>query len=107
MLLDLICKRYPGRRPSDYYAGLDEYQAFQLDAALALRGKIEDSDDNQLLIWQLLDGMRMVAQSQGAKVKKIPMPERTIQEPSDEEPLLADLLNQLGGAGMVMVQENG
>ncbi len=35
-MLDLVCRRYPVRRPSDYLE-LDEYTGIQLDFAMAFR----------------------------------------------------------------------
>lgn len=42
-MLDLVCKRYPGRRPSDYLEIDDPYTALQLDYAIASKHNQADN----------------------------------------------------------------
>lgn len=103
VLLDLICTRYPGRRPSDYYGDLSDYEAFQLDGAMALKGKAADNDYNQMMLWSILEAVRGVIATLGGKPKKLPKPKPTIQtKVEDREPTVEEVLAALGGAGTII-----
>lgn len=45
-MLDLVCKRYPGRRPSDYLPHLSDYDAFRLDAGIAFKSAQIEREDS-------------------------------------------------------------
>lgn len=102
-LLDLICTRYPGAKPSEYYGNLDRYQAFQFDLAMALKGKIRDQEHETDQLFVILEGMRGIMKAQGAKPKPLQQPKhRVFMESEDNElPLLSDILGALGGQGTV------
>ncbi len=102
----MICQRYPGRRPSDYYGELDSYQAFQLDAAMAFKGKAGDNDYNQMMLWTILESVRGLMMVMGGKPKKLPKPKPTIVPPKEKDdlPSVEEVLNALGNSGTVMQQ---
>lgn len=103
-LLDLVAKRYPGTKPSDYYGDLDDYSAFQLDAALALKGKIRDQEHEMDVVHLLLEGMVGIMKAQGAKPKQLQKPRKVDFEHDEHQqdlPLASDVLAVLGGAGTV------
>lgn len=102
-LLDLVAKRYPGTKPSDYYGELDDYSAFQLDAAIALKGKIRDQEHEMDIVHLLLEGMVGIMRSQGARPKKLHKPEKIVFEDKEEDdlPHVNELLQALGGVGTV------
>jgi hypothetical protein len=80
--------------------GLDEYQAFQLDLALAVKGMLRDKEAQNDNIYTLLQGMRGIMKAQGAKPGKIPKPKPLVNPPVDERiPTLRDVLEAFGGAG--------
>lgn len=102
--MDLICQRYPGTKPSDYLGIEDEFTAFQLDAALAIKGMQREQKIRNyhisLIDWHILQ----VCRSLGAKgiPKQPPKLELdTPIKPSDELPSLKDVLARLGGTGTV------
>ena len=74
-MLDLICRRYPGRRPSDYLE-LQAYEAFQLDYALAFDGFITEEDVNNSRLDAILSYIHGVAKvlagGKGKGYKSIP-----------------------------------
>ena len=103
MILDLICSRYPGTRPSQFYGQLDDYEAFQFDAAMALRGQIEDRDYDSQVLHVVLEGLRGVMKSNGAEVDRLTAPKRTVIEHHEDEVYeVSDLLEYFGGKGVVM-----
>lgn len=75
MLLDLIANRYPGTRPSDLYGlkspdnpdGLDEYQAFQLDAGLAFRYSALEKQDTARYVHEIREAIKLTGRFHGAK----------------------------------------
>lgn len=75
MLLDLIAHRYPGTKPSDLYGlkspdnpnGLDEYQAFQLDAGLAFRYSNLERQDQARYVHELRESIKLTGRFHGAK----------------------------------------
>lgn len=75
MLLDLIATRYPGTRPSELYGlrspdnpnGLDEFQAFQLDAALAFRYATLEKQDQARYVHELRESIKLTGRFHGAK----------------------------------------
>lgn len=102
--LDLVCSRYPGRRPSDYRDDLDEYQSLQFDVAMAYRGMIEDYDHEQQIVYQLLSGMVGVMKSNGAKNVRLEKPRKTIQPRRNRELNIQEIISSLGGDGVVLQQ---
>ena len=82
MLLDLIAARYPGTRPSDLYGRtdpdlprdhpsnkgkLDEYQAFQFDAALAYRYSALERQESARYVHELREAIKLTGRFHGAK----------------------------------------
>ncbi len=80
-MLDLIARRYPGTRPSDLYgrltddnpAGLDDYQAFEFDAAVAYRYSSLEAEDDQANLTFIVNELRAIMRTMGNKQAK---PER-------------------------------
>lgn len=124
-LVDYICKRYPGKKPSDYLGVTDELTAFDLDAALATKGEIEDRKFLLKLFQQLNDNIAqglqdnamLIAKALGAKVrKKKRSPDRKVIEAQpkvhqtlpenvtdvEKLPSLEEALSALGGRGTVI-----
>lgn len=72
-LLDLIAKRYPGTRPSDLYGrkspdnldGLDDYQAFEFDAATAYRYDALEQEAQQEQLSFIMNGIRAIMRTMG------------------------------------------
>lgn len=75
MLLDLVASRYPGTRPSDLYGrktednpdGLDEYEAFQLDAGLAWRYHNLEKQDAAQAIHEIRESIKLTGRYHGLK----------------------------------------
>lgn len=83
--------------------GLDDYQAFQFDIAVAWKGHLRDEESKQQELYSLLEGMRGIMQSNGAKVAKLPKPKTLIKDPrADEVPKLSEVLNAFGGKGVMV-----
>src|SRR3954470_20694163 len=72
-LLDLIARRYPGTRPSDLYGrkspdnpnGLDDYQAFQFDGAVAHRYYNLEQEEQQANLTFLSNELRAIMRTMG------------------------------------------
>lgn len=75
MLLDLIAQRYPGTRPSELYGlktpdnptGLDEYQAFQFDGALAFRYSTLEQERFSRAMHEIRESIKLTGRYHGAK----------------------------------------
>jgi hypothetical protein len=94
--VDLVCTRYPGTKPSEYLDIQDRYTAFQLDVAVALKGKDRDNETNNNYLEYIKEHIVLVARCLGykppAKKKQIiPKKDLTVNE----------ALKMLGGAGVV------
>ena len=100
--MDLICHRYPNRRPSDYLE-LDEWSGFQLDSALALKADRAEKELLTDIISAIRDDLKIIMRGLGVKVKETRRPKR---EPIDngEIPPLEEVLASLGGQGVVLAQ---
>ncbi len=103
-LLDLVAKRYPTTKPSDYMPHLDEYDAWQLDSALALRYSLEEKEDfaeHLHIVKEHIKGLMKVLGAKGIKVKQY---ERQFSNKpkkennsDDDLPLVSDIMKSLGG----------
>jgi hypothetical protein len=103
-LVDLICKRYPGTKPSEYLEIEDKWTAFQLDSALALKGFREDAKLQTYYVDTINYYILQVCKCLGAKgIPKKP-PEYQIDKEVDTKDLrpLEQVLKELGGAGSVI-----
>jgi len=99
MLLDIISKRYPHQKPSDYLGIEDSWTAFQLDSALAMAGETRDRDFLISLVESINDHLVNVMRSMGAKIKK---KAPVSQAESIEGKPLNEVLARIGGAGVVV-----
>ena len=99
VLLDLVCRRYPGRRPSDYLE-LDEWEGFQFDIALALKSELLDRENqaNQLDVVRI--GIDNICRGLGMKVKS--KKRKPLIESEDMKPSAEQLVAGLGGKGVVI-----
>ena len=106
LLVDLVCKRYPGQKPSEYLGISDEAEAFSLDMALATRSELLDKDFLLLNINALHETINNVSRSMGAKIKQQPYKPillgKTKEKKTSELPNLVDVLAALGGTGVVL-----
>lgn len=102
-MLDIVCHRYPGTKPSDYYEFDDDYTALQFDMAMAFKGFLKDAERNNDNVYTLLTGMRAIMMSNGAKPGKIPKPKKLVRpEPTTELPSINQILEALGSKGAVI-----
>src|SRR3954449_10079468 len=89
-LLDLIARRYPGTRPSDLYGrlspenpnGLDDYQAFEFDAAVAYRYSSLEKEDEQYNLTFITNELRAIMRTMGNKQAKPEKIRRTLGKSS-------------------------
>lgn len=102
-MLDLVCSRYSGKKPSQYLGINDDVSAFEVDSAIALKGHFEEVEMENARNEAILQGLDNVCRSFGAKVPKKTYYKKLLEEEEkdDELPLLDDLLIQLGGNGVV------
>lgn len=77
-MADLIAHRYPGTRPSQLMGVTTEWEAFQLDAALARKAHDEEQDKLMILV-------RAIYKSQGMDIKENRKTELD-QSPANDEP---------------------
>ncbi len=89
----MICRRYPGTRPSDLYGrkspsnpdGLDNFRAFQFDAALAYRYDAIEREDRQHDLNFIMNGIRAIMRAMGVSQAKHQPYQRKIGKTSDRE----------------------
>lgn len=90
-------------KPSDFMAFDNDYDAFQFDMAVAWKGYLLEKEELHQTITTLLNGMRNIVLSNGAKMDKIPKPKPLIKPANwGETPTLKEILAQFGGSGVVM-----
>jgi hypothetical protein len=68
-MVDLICKRYPGKKPSDYLKIKDEYTAIQVDYAVALKQQMKDFEIEIDMQDNVLQALYDICKCLGAKPK--------------------------------------
>lgn len=96
-LLDLVCSRYPGRRPSDLMGMDDEYEALKFDIGVAHKSVLLEREKENELLHTLLIGMRNIVISNGAEMPNIKPPKPLFKRKNyDETPRLADVLRAVG-----------
>jgi hypothetical protein len=92
-----VCHRYPLRRPSELYGlksdenpdGLDDVQAFELDAALALRYSSIENENWWEKMNYLNNGMRGIMRSLGNDKAKDVIFVKKIADTDDEKKAVA------------------
>jgi hypothetical protein len=110
-ILDLICRRYPGSRPSDYFDNLDSVQKFQLDAGLALKYHLIETDERLDMVEAIQASVKNVVQALSSKkLKKDRKRKRLTVDPEKEVdnsrlPTLSELTKQYSGGKTVIVHE--
>jgi len=100
MLIDLVCKRYPNQKPSDYLDIKDSYTAFQLDTALALAGETSDREFVVNLVESINDHLVNVMRSMGAKIKV--KSRGGSKTPISKDKHVNEVLMAIGGTGSVV-----
>lgn len=108
-MLDLIARRYPNKRPSDFIEGIDEIQAMEFDVALAIKYKtLEDEAQNEKII-ALINTIENTIRAQGGKIEQKNLPPSVIkpytaddEETIEELPFIEDVIQGLSG-GMTYV----
>jgi hypothetical protein len=99
----MICRYFPSEKPSRYLKIEDEYLAYQVDSALALREFREDREFLGELINNAAEAIIYnLARAFGAKVRK-PVKKAKINE--DKPKPLSQALLELGGKGTVIVKK--
>lgn len=89
-------------KPSDFMGFDNDYDAFQFDMAVAWKGYLMEKEEEQQFITTLLNGMRNIVLSNGAKMDKIPKPKPLLKPKNwGEMPTLSEILTQFGGSGVV------
>lgn len=80
----------------------NDYDAFQFDMAVAWKGYLLEKEEQQQFITTMLNGMRNIVLSNGAKMDKIPKPEPLLKPKNwGEVPTLKEILAHFGGSGVV------
>lgn len=105
----MIATRYPNRLPSDYVDGLDDWQAFQLDAALAVKYSLVEKDEKLDMLESIHGAIENLMRAQGAKIPKRKNRDRLVkvEEKKDEVPLIDDLLEAFaGGTSVININES-
>lgn len=87
--LDLVCKRYPGNRPSEYM-GLEGYDGLRYDIACAYLGEYSEYDRENALNDEIINCIVALMKVNGAKRVKAPKRERLVAEFSDKKEVTFD-----------------
>lgn len=93
-MVDLVCKRYPGTKPSDYLDIDDPFIALQLDYAVAYKHDKLEKDEQY-------ERFKMQLKANGMEIQE----KKTAPE-LVEPPVVDDLMRAFGGKGVV-VRKNG
>lgn len=79
----------------------NDYDAFQFDLAVAWKGYLMEKEEQQQIITTMLEGMRSIVLSNGAKMDKIPKPQPLLKPKNWGEPMsLDEILKKFGGSGV-------
>ena len=111
-LLDLLARRYPNKRPSDFIDGLDGWQALQYDTAIAIKYSTLEKEEAFTHTEALLSALDNVMRVQGAKIPKrkpsksviVPYNKNTNKE--TDVPSITDLINDYSG-GLTVLDMKG
>lgn len=99
--LDLICKRYPGTKPSEYLK-LEGYEALRFDLSCAYLGEYSDYDREYAMLDEVLSGFVMLARCQGSKKARVPSRKKLVGSLIEKEPTTSEVISQLMTTGTVM-----
>lgn len=101
-MLDLVCQRYPGKRPSDYLEIEDPYTALQLDYAVAIKHQQEDFEYDGSKIDVILNALKPIGTALGVKYTEVKPDAKNTIMPQD---LPVDtVLAMLGGKGTKVIR---
>lgn len=68
---------------------------------IAWKGYLRDQENEQNLLYSMLEGMAGIMKSNGAKVSKLPKPKKLVKDPKEEEvPHVRDIIGAFGGKGV-------
>ncbi len=74
-MLDLVCQRYPNRRPSEYLDIEDDYTALQVDFAIAFKHHSADLKYDSDKVEAVINAMKPIGQALGVKYTEKKAPE--------------------------------
>lgn len=101
-MLDIACNRYAGKRPSVFLGIKDQWSAYQVDTALAVRGQRSDREFMISLVDGLRDDIHNFMRMFGAKFKeKKGLPPRNELQSKEPKPV-EEILAAIGGKGSVI-----
>lgn len=102
--MDKIVTRYPNKRPSDFVDGLNSWQAFRLDAGLAVKYSTLEEENNIVKLEAIINQMDNIIRASGSKVPKRKAYKSIIKKMETEEkiPMLEDIIRELSGDGTVL-----
>jgi hypothetical protein len=101
-MVDLVCRRYPGRRPSDYLEVSDPWVALQLDFAVAHKHETEEFKYDSEKLEAIQEMLKPIGSALGVKY-----------EAKQETKVLPDdlpvdtVLSILGGKGIKVERHGG
>lgn len=101
-MLDLICRRYPNRLPSDYLKIDNEYDAFQFDYAIAKKHESADRDRDDDYLDAIQKMLMPIGTALGVQYKPPSKKANVSDEPMDIDDALA-----IFGAGKGIVVSDG
>lgn len=104
-MLDLICRRYPGRLPSQYLEIDDEFTAIQVDYAIAKKHLFDDYKYDSEKMDGLQAMLKPLGQALGIEYKE--QTKKTNPAGVPEEPLDVDDALAIYGAGKGTVVNHG
>jgi len=90
-MLDLICRIYPNKTPSDYLKIDNEYTRFALDGAMALKSYATHEDKEQIYLVSILNAIYSVCKSMGAKGIKKLQPKLILEHRGQQRDALMDI----------------
>lgn len=106
-ILDLLCRRYPGRRPSDYLEIDDPDIAIQLDYAIAIKHELREREVDDSKLDYIGSLIKSIGQVHGVKYKDVVKTEDI--GGADSKVIPQDLpveavLSMLGGKGTQVIK---
>lgn len=71
-MMDLVCRRYPGKKPSDYLEIEDDYTALQVDFAIAYKHQQDDYKYDADRIEAIISAIKPLGTAWGIKYTEKP-----------------------------------
>lgn len=98
----MVCRRYPGRRPSDYLEIEDDYTALQLDYAVAYKHRRDDFEYENSKIDAIQSMIKPLGQALGVTYSEA----RSRSNVLPDNLTVDEVLARISGKG-TMVSRNG